>query len=109
MIQTAITKTSNSLLPYHKHILILPEAHKLINLLYSNYSERKYSLYGVCAHQGTMKFGHCISVCKPTTQGQAKEGSKGMWHLCNDEMVLSKADHSAISNEDAHILFYEAL
>ncbi|XP_063610322.1 ubiquitin carboxyl-terminal hydrolase Usp2-like isoform X10 [Penaeus indicus] len=72
-------------------------------------NDRKYSIYGICAHEGTMKFGHCISVCRQSKQGQASEEGCAGWHLCNDNTVLPKEDHSVIGNENAHILFYEAL
>ncbi|XP_047481981.1 uncharacterized protein LOC125034276 isoform X2 [Penaeus chinensis] len=73
-------------------------------------NDRKYSIYGICAHEGTMQFGHCISVCRQSTQGQAsEEGRTGRWHLCNDSTVLPKEDHSVIRDENAHILFYEAV
>ncbi|XP_037804253.1 uncharacterized protein LOC119598634 isoform X3 [Penaeus monodon] len=72
-------------------------------------NDRKYSIYGVCAHEGTMRFGHCISVCRQSAQGQAsEEGCTRRWYLCNDKIVLPQKDHSAIGNENAHILFYEA-
>lgn len=74
----------------------------------SNYSDRKYSIYGVCAHEGTMRFGHCISVCRQSAQGQASEEGCTRWYLCNDKIVLPQKDHSVIGNENAHILFYEA-
>lgn len=73
-------------------------------------NDRKYSIYGICAHEGTMNFGHCVSVCRQSAQGQAsEEGRARQWHLCNDENVFPKVDHSVIRNENAHILFYEAV
>ncbi|XP_069971723.1 ribosome-binding protein 1 [Penaeus vannamei] len=73
-------------------------------------NDRKYSIYGICAHEGTMNFGHCVSVCRQSAQGQAsEEGRARQWHLCNDENIFPKVDHSVIRNENAHILFYEAV
>ncbi|XP_021366262.1 ubiquitin carboxyl-terminal hydrolase 2-like [Mizuhopecten yessoensis] len=66
----------------------------------SSQSPKRYCLYGVVNHGGSIHGGHytaCVKVCGNTTE---------TWYNCSDANVRVTSDPSCQSSEAAYLLFY---
>ena len=67
----------------------------------TQYKQRKYHLYGVVNHSGSMESGHYTAVC-------CNSGNSGGWHKYDDEEVR-QLNSSAVQTSAGYILFYSAI
>jgi ubiquitin C-terminal hydrolase len=62
---------------------------------------KKYDLYAVCNHSGTLEHGHYFAYCKRTESDGIEK-----WYKFNDTRVTEIIDEREVVTQDAYILFY---
>ncbi|KAJ8314920.1 hypothetical protein KUTeg_007070 [Tegillarca granosa] len=68
--------------------------------------KKKYMLYGVALHSGTINFGHYYAYVRKNSC-DTTEGSR-FWYECNDSLVFPVSPKDVLNDPKAFLLFYKS-
>lgn len=68
--------------------------------------KKKYMLYGVALHSGSIRFGHYTAFVRQNTGNTTGDDSD--WYSCNDSSVYRISRETVLDDERAFLLFYKA-